>query len=579
MPFIISLKQERKQIFLTNENEKQLLLMNYQTIALVKNLSISIRYFLGNTLSDTELIMKIKNLLFPSILFLMTTTIFAQNYYLGVGSPSDNVNSSCASCHKSGGAAQDIYSKWINTGHATAQDSLVSNPGYEYSCLECHNTGWDLAAANYGADEYVSENAGQTPNYVITDEANWNRVKNVQCESCHGAMGSDQRQLGGSHWAFGTTNVPDYSAENCGSCHQGEHYPYYEEWQASAHASGAPEYLKNRETNAECFKCHFAQDFVAYLNDPEYDAATFVPDGELQDITCVTCHDPHDNQLRVASGSQTICDVCHTVEEETVDINTEPHHTTSQALSGSANFGYQYPGETYTNSPHTFAATERCVDCHVQTTPFNSTTGIAVTGHTFDPRTEACAQASCHPNYYSEVDTSVAGKKFDYRRTQTVTDSLLTVLSEKLSSASSSDSLTDAFKEANYNYLSVEGEGSHGIHNTSLVQKLLQDAIAGFNPTSVEREEGLPSAYTLSQNYPNPFNPATEIKFSIPEAGNVILTIYDAIGKEIVTLVNNYYPAGNYKAVWNAGSYSSGIYFYNIQAGNFKAVKKMVLIK
>jgi hypothetical protein len=169
---------------------------------------------------------------------------------------------------------------------------------------------------------------------------------------------------------------------------------------------------------------------------------------------------------------------------------------------------------------------------------------------------------------------------FDYRGTQSRTDSLISILQTKLKNANHNDSLTTSFKQANYNLLSIQGEGSHGIHNTRLVQKLLRDAIARFTPTSVLNEPGItPDKYELSQNYPNPFNPSTTIKFSIPESGNVKVTVYDAVGRVVVTLTNNFYQAGNYKIEWNATSYASGIYFYRLEAKNFNTVRKMVLIK
>jgi hypothetical protein len=157
---------------------------------------------------------------------------------------------------------------------------------------------------------------------------------------------------------------------------------------------------------------------------------------------------------------------------------------------------------------------------------------------------------------------------------------LINVLQTQLNKASHNDSLTDAFKQANYNLLSIVAEGSHGIHNTRLVQKLLRDAIIRFSPTSVLNESGMtPDKYELVQNYPNPFNPSTTIKFSIPESGNVKVIVYDAIGRVIATLINNFYQAGSYKIEWNARSYASGIYFYRLESRNFNMVKKMILIK
>jgi hypothetical protein len=89
----------------------------------------------------------------------------------------------------------------------------------------------------------------------------------------------------------------------------------------------------------------------------------------------------------------------------------------------------------------------------------------------------------------------------------------------------------------------------------------------------------IPKDYNLSQNYPNPFNPTTSIKFSIPKSGLVSLKVYDILGREINTLVNQFKSEGTYIVDFNASSLTSGIYFYKIEVNDFVAVKKMVLIK
>lgn len=102
----------------------------------------------------------------------------------------------------------------------------------------------------------------------------------------------------------------------------------------------------------------------------------------------------------------------------------------------------------------------------------------------------------------------------------------------------------------------------------------------GYQGTvSVENEPGLPDKYSLNQNYPNPFNPSTTISYSIPKAGNVVLKIYNVLGQEVTTLINQFQSAGNYKISFDASSLTSGIYFYSISSENFTQVKKMVLVK
>lgn len=89
-----------------------------------------------------------------------------------------------------------------------------------------------------------------------------------------------------------------------------------------------------------------------------------------------------------------------------------------------------------------------------------------------------------------------------------------------------------------------------------------------------------PLTFSLSQNYPNPFNPSTEIKFELPQNTFVTLKVYNAVGQVVAELVNNEYKnAGRYSVSFDGTKLASGIYFYSLEAGAFKDMKKMVLIK
>ncbi|MEW6512253.1 MAG: family 10 glycosylhydrolase [Bacteroidota bacterium] len=88
-----------------------------------------------------------------------------------------------------------------------------------------------------------------------------------------------------------------------------------------------------------------------------------------------------------------------------------------------------------------------------------------------------------------------------------------------------------------------------------------------------------PTAYSLEQNYPNPFNPYTTIPFEVPATGRVTIVVYDLLGREVETLVDEVRSPGRYTVSWNAGGRSSGVYFVRMAAGGFVAVKRMILIK
>lgn len=103
--------------------------------------------------------------------------------------------------------------------------------------------------------------------------------------------------------------------------------------------------------------------------------------------------------------------------------------------------------------------------------------------------------------------------------------------------------------------------------------------IGGDNPTTIDPHQNVPAQFSLRQNYPNPFNPTTTIGFSIAAPGFVKLTLYDILGKEIATIVNEERAAGDYTVEFNAGKLSSGIYFYQLEAGGFKQTRRMILMR
>jgi hypothetical protein len=128
-----------------------------------------------------------------------------------------------------------------------------------------------------------------------------------------------------------------------------------------------------------------------------------------------------------------------------------------------------------------------------------------------------------------------------------------------------------------YFRVTVVDEGSHESDPSNEVAARLvggsPDKIV-LNPNSSK-----PIEYSLSQNYPNPFNPTTTINYSIQSAGLVILTVYDMLGIEVASLVNERKEPGNYSVIFNAASLPSGIYFYQLQTANFVATKKLILLK
>lgn len=115
--------------------------------------------------------------------------------------------------------------------------------------------------------------------------------------------------------------------------------------------------------------------------------------------------------------------------------------------------------------------------------------------------------------------------------------------------------------------------GNYSFHSNMGVFKVTEGA------TDVKETELVPERYSLSQNFPNPFNPTTVINYELPFSGNVSLRVYDVIGREVTTLVNETQQAGSYSVNFNASNLATGVYYYKISAGSFVSVKKMILVK
>ncbi len=129
------------------------------------------------------------------------------------------------------------------------------------------------------------------------------------------------------------------------------------------------------------------------------------------------------------------------------------------------------------------------------------------------------------------------------------------------------------------------------VYSPSATTSLCAFSYAGFGPTNIyANQESLitgiqsngseiPNSFSLNQNYPNPFNPVTNIKFNLPKSGNVRLVVFDVMGREVATMINENMSAGSYTADFNAVSLSSGIYFYKLITADFTDTKKMMLVK
>jgi photosystem II stability/assembly factor-like uncharacterized protein len=115
----------------------------------------------------------------------------------------------------------------------------------------------------------------------------------------------------------------------------------------------------------------------------------------------------------------------------------------------------------------------------------------------------------------------------------------------------------------------VVGGGGTILHTTN----------GGVSFVEEEKIDGIPTEYNLTQNFPNPFNPITKIIYTVSQSSNVVIKVFDVLGNEIETLVNEEKPVGTYELKWDAANLPSGVYFYQLTAGQYVETKKMVLIR
>ena len=127
------------------------------------------------------------------------------------------------------------------------------------------------------------------------------------------------------------------------------------------------------------------------------------------------------------------------------------------------------------------------------------------------------------------------------------------------------------------NYSFTDTKVDAGNYTYRLMQKDYDGSFAYSN--EVEVEINLPLEYSLEQNYPNPFNPTTTIVYSIPEDNFVTIKLYDILGNEVITLVNDQKQAGRYEMLYNASNIASGVYYYQITSGSFTQTRKLMLMK
>ncbi len=410
------------------------------------------------------------------------------------------------------------------------------------------------------------------------------------------------------------------------------------QWQNSRHAnpvwsSSFAQGAASQNNNLQnCVRCHDGNGFVNFTMNLTTQTDTLTQAGHRA-IDCSTCHDGAPalratptgsdtlangfSYAGITTGSGNLCMNCHKGRRDADTYAVSPvssshwgpHYSVqTDVLLGqnAAKFGANYSTadpnfhiSTMSANADGDGAQDACIDCHKPPTPAAGQPGNnLVGGHTFRLHDDSTgvdlvnACTSCHGSFatWDEFKPSSFSQDYDgngnAESVQKEVQGLLTQLRMALPPAGQ-DSIDWAaiqtaadtnLSKAYYNWQVIDHDGSLGIHNPQYAVSVLQASLNLI--TGVKQENNLvPTDFALEQNYPNPFNPVTTITFSLPEAANVTLKVYDAVGNEIATLHQGQLAAGTFSTRWVAAGEASGIYFYKLTSDKFNMTKKMILMK
>ena len=265
----------------------------------------------------------------------------------------------CEFCHSGSAVAENVYTHWTNTPHATfftlAIDGLESSH-YSKNCISCHTVGYDTNtnAVNGGFDDIATQ-LGWTFPTVLTN-GNWaampaalQNLGNIQCENCHGP-GSEHA------YAFGNTNLFNwprigisYGAGDCGQCHDDTpNHIKNAEWNNSIHAITTT--IPTGPTHNNCVRCHTGPGFIGFI------AGSTTTNTAYEAINCQACHDPHDasnpHQLRVGynytlpdgtavtnAGAGGFCMECHHSRDGSASNNIVNYPIGAATWANGSSFG------------------------------------------------------------------------------------------------------------------------------------------------------------------------------------------------------------------------------------------------
>jgi hypothetical protein len=441
-----------------------------------------------------------------------TVTLSQSDVFFRVAGPSPQYAGSqaCAACHES------VHTVESATVHAKAYETLAQiGQGANPSCLPCHTVGFGLPTG------FTS--AGATPH-----------LKGVQCENCHGPA---------ANHAANETDLTvrpriEIASQVCGGCHTGSHHPTYDEWASSGHSQVVEDMRPSGRINS-CGRCHSGSVQLALAGGmPASAVTTNLANDANVGITCVVCHDPHQNhtwinvltgvkttnQLRYAVASTNdfvlttsdnftnkndpninICAQCHNHRGASATATGRPPHHSPQYNMLLGTVGVRLDGSTNARpAAHALQIEKQCVGCHMPTKGYQSETNGAFTGHTFKvelsntniPNT--CLP--CHPfpeglvdltasivsnrinqvtaslNLWGETKSKLRNQYGPLSWEYSIPGDLSTGTNSPPASLQTTNYIPAGIMNARFNLYLVKYDGSYGTHNPFYILDLLDAA-------------------------------------------------------------------------------------------------------
>lgn len=426
--------------------------------------------------------------------------------YVGVGTlgGASPAYPQCALCH------EEQALGWMGTGHADyftrAIDGEISSH-YGESCTDCHTLGLNRTGDNGNFWSVAAELGWTFPETL--EAGNWEALpmelkamSNVQCEHCHGP--------GSIHHGDSTTTAVSLSAGDCGQCHDEDPY-YYQtiQWSISGHAVATR--YPTGPGRGSCVECHSGIGFIESIKGKEERSTDY------EAVTCAVCHDVHNPEtpslLRTVEnvvlnngeevtvgGRGKLCMNCHKSRRDAETYTQQyarhygPHYSCQTDMLLGTN-AVEY-GKVIGSTSHIYATEDACATCHMHELDRNDPSFQRVGGHTFkpvsdngtpdDPSDDFDMTAACVDCHGPMESFDMARSDFNYdgivEGVKTEIGHLLHALAMKLppigeDSVVVAEDYTPAELKAAFNYLFVEEDGSHGIHNPQYAAGILRASI------------------------------------------------------------------------------------------------------